>query len=88
MYVCLWCLASLSTIFQLYSRCQFYWWRKPEYPEKTTDLSQVTDKLYHLVIIEYSFKQNKKIYPYSPQVAIFFAKISLKKKKKMLKTEI
>ena len=23
----------------------FYWWRKPEYPEKTTDLSQVTDKL-------------------------------------------
>jgi hypothetical protein len=19
---------------------QFYWWRKPEYPEKTTDLSQ------------------------------------------------
>jgi hypothetical protein len=33
----------LSTIFQLY---QFYWWRKPEYPEKTTDPSQVTDKLY------------------------------------------
>jgi hypothetical protein len=24
---------------------QFYWWRKPEYPEKTTDLLQVTDKL-------------------------------------------
>ena len=22
---------------------QFYWWRKPEYPEKTTNLSQVTD---------------------------------------------
>jgi hypothetical protein len=22
---------------------QFYWWRKLEYPEKTTDLSQVTD---------------------------------------------
>jgi hypothetical protein len=25
---------------------QLYWWRKPEDTEKTTDLSEVTDKLY------------------------------------------
>jgi hypothetical protein len=43
-------LSPLSTIVQLDRSGQFYWWRKPEYPEQTTDPSQVIDKHYYIIL--------------------------------------
>jgi len=46
----LWCLTPFSTIFQLYHGEQLYWLSKPVYPEKTTDLTQVIDKPFHIML--------------------------------------
>jgi len=35
----------------IYGGCQIHRWKKPEYPEKTTDLPNGTDKLYHLMLL-------------------------------------
>jgi hypothetical protein len=48
--VSIWCSTPLSTIVQLYRGDQFFWWTKPEYLEKTTDLPKDTDKLYHIML--------------------------------------
>ena len=56
LFVCLMVInATFSNIFQLYRGSQFYWWRKPEDPEKTTDLSQVQTffRTYPLTCSEY-----------------------------------
>ena len=42
----------VNAIFNNISGISFYWWRKPEYREKTTVLTEVTDELYHIMLYQ------------------------------------
>ena len=48
----LWCSTPFSTLFQLCRGGEIFKRRKLEYPEKTNDLSQVTDKLDYIILFE------------------------------------
>ena len=48
----LWYLMPLTTIFQLYRGSQFLLVEEPEVPGENHDLSQVTDKFYHIMLYQ------------------------------------
>ena len=42
--------ATFQQYFSYIVAVKFYWWRKLEYTEKTTNMSQVSDKLYRIML--------------------------------------
>ena len=54
----LWYSMPLSTIFQMYFGGHFNWWRNSLYLVKTTDLQQVSDKHYRIMLYRIHLAMN------------------------------
>ena len=57
-------LTSLSTIFKLYCDSQFYWWRKPEYPEETLTFRKSLTNFYHIMLYQVQLITSTTLEPY------------------------
>jgi hypothetical protein len=69
----LWRLTPLSTIFQVIL-WQFYWWRKQEYPEKTTCRKSFANFITYIVVL--STPQDEKQSPQKPTNIWFVNQVS------------
>jgi hypothetical protein len=49
------------SVTNVYRGGQLYWWGNPEYTEKTTSLSQVTDKLYRILLYRHERGSNSQL---------------------------
>jgi hypothetical protein len=51
-------MVSNATLSNIYCSGQFYWERKPQYLEKTNDLSPVNDELYYIMLYRVYHKRD------------------------------